>query len=261
MKIVILAGGMGTRIREETEFKPKPMIPVGEYPIIWHIMKSYSAYGFNDFVVCLGYKGNIIKDYFLNFEVMSSDFTVSLGHKVHHDIELHGSNSEENWKITLADTGLNSMTGARLAKVQKYVDTPLFMMTYGDGVSDIDIGKLVEFHKNHGKIATVTGVFPPSRFGDIISNGDKVTKFAEKAQAGTGCINGGFFVFDQRVFDYVNEDESCIFERKPMEKLAADGELMLYRHEGFWQCMDTVRDMKLLSDLWEDENAPWKIWK
>jgi len=261
MKVVILAGGQGTRIREESEFKPKPMIPIGSHPIIWHIMKSYSAYGFNEFVVCLGYKGSVIKEYFLNFEVMNSDFTVTIGRNVHQDIEMHETDSNVDWKVTLADTGLNSMTGARLAKVKKYIDSPLFMMTYGDGVADININKLVDFHKSHGKIATVTGVFPPSRFGDIVVENDKVTQFVEKAQSGSGCINGGFFVFDKRIFDYVDDDESCIFERIPMEKLAADGELMLYKHTGFWQCMDTIRDMKLLNDLWNNNKAPWKVWK
>ena len=259
MKVIILAGGQGTRIREETEFKPKPMIPVGEHPIIWHIMKLYSAYGYNEFIVCLGYKGNVIKEYFLNFEVMNSDFTVTIGRNVHQDIKLHGAETTIDWKVTLADTGLNSMTGSRLAKVKKYVDSPLLMMTYGDGVADIDINKLVEFHKSHGKIATVTGVFPPSRFGDIIVEGNKVTQFVEKAQTGTGCINGGFFVLEPDVIQYIDGDHT-IWEKEPLEQLAREDQLAAYMHQGFWQAMDTLRDKVRLEELWETGNAPWRIW-
>lgn len=257
MKVVLLAGGQGTRIREESEFKPKPMIPIGERPIIWHIMKIYSQFGFNEFVICLGYKGYMIKDYFLNFEVMNSDFTVKLGKGIHHDIEIKDASSQEEWEVTLADTGLNAMTGARLARVRKYIDSDIFMMTYGDGVANINIDKLLDFHSSHGKIATVTGVSPPSRFGDMNVANDAVTSFAEKAQNSSACINGGFFVCDRRVFDYVSEEENCIFEKTPLEQLAQNGELMMYRHTGFWQCMDTLRDMTYLNTLSSCSPPPW----
>jgi glucose-1-phosphate cytidylyltransferase len=261
MKVVILAGGQGTRIREETEFKPKPMIPIGERPIIWHIMKTYAHYDHNDFVVCLGYKGSVIKEYFLDFEALNADFTVRLGGGVHRDVTVHARAEAENWQVTLADTGAQAMTGARLARVRRYIDTPLFMMTYGDGVADIDIRALVAFHQRHGKVATVTGVYPPSRFGDMRIEDGRVVEFVEKAQTGTGCINGGFFVFDQRVFDYVSEDDRCTFEREPMERLAREGQLMMFHHAGFWQCMDTLRDMKLLEELWNSGRAPWHVWR
>jgi len=260
MKVVILAGGQGTRIREETEFKPKPMIAIGERPVIWHIMKIYASYGHRDFVVCLGYKGHVIKEYFLEFELLNTDFTVRLGSGRPRDVTVHGACSEA-WTVTLADTGVQAMTGARLARVKRYIDTPLFMMTYGDGVADVNVDELVEYHRQHGKIATVTGVYPPSRFGDMRVESGRVVEFVEKAQTGSGCINGGFFVFDQRVFEYVSEDDGCVFERGPMERLARDGELMMYHHTGFWQCMDTLRDLKLLEELWHSGRAPWKVWE
>ncbi len=260
MKVVLLAGGQGMRIREETEFKPKPMIAIGERPIIWHIMKMYAQYGFNDFVVCLGYKGHVLKDYFLNFDILNADVTVRLGRGMHRDVTINDTHGEENWTVTLADTGLAAMTGARLARVRRYIDSALFMMTYGDGVSNVDVAAAVAFHKRHGKIATVTGVYPPSRFGDMVVQGDRVERFLEKASVGTSCINGGFFVMDQRVFDYVSDDDTCTFEREPMERLARDGQLMVYHHRGFWQCMDTIRDLKLLEELWQSGQAPWKVW-
>lgn len=261
LKVVILAGGQGTRIREESEFRPKPMIPVGERPILWHIMKHYAHFGFRDFVICLGYKGEMIKEYFLNFELMNSDFTVHMGHGRRRSVTVHRRRADEQWNVTLADTGLQAMTGARLARVKPYIDSPLFMMTYGDGVSNVDLRALLAFHRQHRRIATVTGVFPPSRFGDMVVRDNQVIEFVEKAQTGSGCINGGFFVFDQRVFEYVNEQDACTFEREPMERLARDGQLMMFHHTGFWQCMDTLRDMKLLNDLWAAGNAPWRIWQ
>jgi glucose-1-phosphate cytidylyltransferase len=259
MKVVILAGGKGTRIAEESEFKPKPMIKIGSKPIIWHIMKIYAHYGFSDFVICLGYKGEMIKQHFLNYRALNSDFTITLGE--HDKIDLHGNNSEDHWTVTLADTGLESQTGSRIKKIERYIDTDLFFMTYGDGVADINIKELVSFHLSHNKIGTLTGVRPHSRFGELLVQGDKVSKFAEKPHQTEGHINGGFFVFNRRIFDYVTEDDNCRFEKEPLEKLAKDGELMVYTHDGFWQCMDTMRDMSLLNNLWKQNQAPWKIWE
>lgn len=258
-KVVILAGGQGTRLREETEFRPKPMVQVGERPILWHIMKIFSHFGLKDFVVCLGYKGEMIKDYFLRYEIMHNDLTVELDRqkKVH----VHGGTDEQGWKITFAETGLNTMTGARIARVKKYIDTDLFFLTYGDGVADIDIDKLLEFHLSHGKVATVTGVQPPSRFGELIAKQGQVLEFSEKPQTTSGSlINGGFFIFDKRIFKYLDEKEDCVLEKIPLEQLAREKQLMVYRHGGFWQCMDTVRDAALLNSLWESHHAPWKIW-
>ena len=256
---VILAGGFGTRLREHTEFIPKPMVPIGTRPILWHIMKIYSHYGHKHFVVCLGYKGNIIKEYFLNYRIINSDFTIDLGNK--EDIRIHNMHREDDWKVTLADTGRRAMTGARIKRIEKYIDTDRFFLTYGDGVADIDIKKLVDFHLSHGKLATVTGVRPPSRFGELITEEERVIEFGEKPQVGSSLINGGFFVFNRGVFSYLSEDEECTLERKPLEMLARDGELMVYQHTGFWQCMDTLRDMNLLNEYWKSGDAPWKTWE
>ncbi|OGW38445.1 MAG: glucose-1-phosphate cytidylyltransferase [Nitrospirae bacterium RBG_13_39_12] len=258
MPVVILAGGFGTRLREQTEFIPKPMVPIGTRPILWHIMKIYSFYGYKRFIICLGYKGEIIKEYFLNYRARNSDFTINLGK--HENIHIHNLHSEDNWEVTLADTGLKAMTGARIKKVEKYIDNDRFLLTYGDGVANIDIKGLMDFHLSHGKLATVTGVRPPSRFGELITEGDRVIEFGEKPQAGSSMINGGFFVFNKGVFSYLSEDDQCILEREPLEKLAKDGELMVCKHTGFWQCMDTLRDMNLLNEYWERGNVPWKIW-
>lgn len=257
MKVVILAGGQGTRLREETEYRPKPMVNVGRWPILWHIMKTYSHYGFNDFVVCLGYKGDMIKDYFLRYRIMANDFTVELGKR---KVTLHNDSDEAHWKVTLADTGQKAMTGARIKKIQPYIDGDTFLLTYGDGVANVDVAELVKYHRSHGKIATVTGVAPASRFGELLVKGDAVSEFSEKPQTHAGIINGGYFVLDRRVFDYLTDGEDCIFERLPLERLAQDGELMVYRHRGFWQCMDTLRDMQYLNELWEKGEAPWKVW-
>ena len=257
--VVILAGGLGTRLREQTEFIPKPMVPVGPRPMLWHIMKIYSFYGYKRFIICLGYKGGIIKDYFFNYRMRDSDFTIKLGNP--ENIRIHNVHHEDDWEVTLADTGFNAMTGARIKRVEKYIDTDKFLLTYGDGVADMNVKKLVDFHDSHGKLATVTGVRPPSRFGELINEGDQVVEFGEKPQVGSSIINGGFFVFNRGVFNYLSGDDQCVLEREPLEKLAKDGELMVYQHMGFWQCMDTLRDVNLLNDHWGKGDAPWKIWK
>lgn len=257
--VVILAGGFGMRLREETEFKPKPMVLIGEKPILWHIMKIYSQFDFNDFIICLGYKGEIIKEYFLQYKLMNSDFTIHLNREK--ETYFHNTNIKENWVVTLADTGTEAMTGARVKKIEKYIKTPYFMLTYGDGVADIDINKLLEFHHSHKKIATITGVRPPSRFGELIVQKNQVIEFSEKPQVTSGLINGGFFVFNKNFFDYVSSDDSCILERTPLEKLAKDKQLMVYQHDGFWHCMDTIRDVNFLNELWQSGKVPWKIWK
>ncbi len=259
IQAVILAGGKGTRIAEESEFRPKPMIKVGGKPILWHIMKIYAQHDISDFVICLGYKGEMIKQHFLNYRALNSDFTINLGN--HDQIQLHGSNSEDQWTVTLSDTGLESLTGSRLKKIEPYIKTDIFMLTYGDGVADINIKELLSFHLSHKKIGTLTGVRPHSRFGELLVQGDKVSEFVEKPHQTEGHINGGFFVFNRAIFDYVTEDENCCFEKEPLEKLAKDGELMVYTHDGFWQCMDTIRDMNLLNNLWKQNKAPWKTWK
>ena len=259
-QVVILCGGKGTRIREETEFRPKPMVEVGHKPILWHIMKIYASYGFNDFVLCLGYKGEMIKEYFLNYEIMNSDFTIELGSNRKH-IQIHDSHVEDKWNVTLADTGSSSMTGARLKQIEPYIKTDNFMMTYGDGVANIDLNKLLEFHASHNRIATITGVRPPSRFGELVTQGSTVTEFSEKPQIREGYINGGFFVLNGKVFNYLSEDEGCIFEREPLEKLAKDDQLRVFFHNDYWHCMDTLRDLDILEKEWHKENPSWKVWK
>ena len=258
MKVIILCGGQGTRLREETEYRPKPLVEIGGKPILWHIMKMYAHYGFKDFVLCLGYKGNMIKEYFMNYEMLNNDFTIELGSK---KIQAHNSHSERGWKVTLAQTGETTMTGARIKKVEKYVDDDIFMLTYGDGVANIDISKLIEFHKSHGKIGTVTGVAPVSKFGELSIEKQKVIKFSEKPQIHEGIVNGGFFVFNKGFFNYLDTNEDCILEKDPLETLSRNGELMLYRHTGFWHCMDTYRDSLLLNEIWESNKPEWKVWK
>ncbi|MBU2613738.1 glucose-1-phosphate cytidylyltransferase [Patescibacteria group bacterium] len=257
MKVVILCGGEGTRLREETEKKPKPLLPINGHPILWHIMKIYSHYGFNEFVLCLGYKGYMIKDFFLNYETMTKDFTLQLADTS--KIEFHEKSREGDWKITFAETGRHALTGARLRKIRKYVgDT--FMLTYGDGVADINIKTLLEFHKSHDRIATVTGVHPPSRFGEMRVENDQVLTFAEKPQISTGFINGGFLVLNQEIFDYLPDGDDLSLEGGPMASLAKDGQLRVYHHEGFWQPMDTYREFLILNKAWESGQAPWKVW-
>jgi glucose-1-phosphate cytidylyltransferase len=252
---VLLAGGLGTRIREETEFRPKPMVEVGGRPILWHIMKHLSFYGINRFVICIGYKGDIIKDYFLNYRSRNNDFTVSLGSQ--DELVFHSDHQESNWTVTIAETGPTTMTGGRVFAIQKYVQGERFLCTYGDGLADIDISNLVSHHRNMSRTATVTAVRPLSRFG-VIDLGDDnlVTHFREKPKA-EGWINGGFFIFEPEIFDYLNS--SCILENEPLQQLAARGQLSAYKHEGFWQPMDTYRESKLLNDLWDSGNAPWRI--
>lgn len=260
MKAVILCGGQGTRIRDANEALPKPMLPIGGKPIVWHIMKSYAAHGFCDFVLCLGYKGWVIKEFFLNYRAMTNDVTVHLGRE--QGVEIHGHHQEENWSVTLAETGEDTMTGGRVAAIRPWVQNDdLFMLTYGDGVSDVDIGQLVEFHRSHGKIATVTAVRPPGRFGEMSMTDNLVREFNEKPQSAEGFINGGFFVFDtKRVWDYLEGGPSEVFEKEPLRKLAADGQLVAFHHTGFWQPMDTYREYMLLNELWAGGKAPWRQW-
>ncbi|HON05138.1 MAG TPA: glucose-1-phosphate cytidylyltransferase [Candidatus Ratteibacteria bacterium] len=257
-KVVILCGGRGTRMEEETEFRPKPLVEIGGRPILWHIMKTYAYYGFDDFILCLGYKGRMIKEYFLNYEMMNSDFTLTLGSN---NIKIYNRSDEKNWKITFADTGEAAQTGARIKRIEKYINEELFMLTYGDGLSDINIRKLLEFHKSHGKIGTISGVHPSSRFGELVVSGNEVVKFGEKPQVKEGFVNGGFFVFHRKFFNYLREDDDCFLEKEPLENLAKDGQLEAYLHTGFWQCMDTRRERDILNNLWNSGKAPWKVWK
>jgi len=256
--VVILCGGMGTRLREETEYKPKPMIEIGRKPILWHIMKIYSAHGFKNYILCLGYKGEMIKSYFYNYEILNNDFTVELGS--YKNVEIHSNHKEKGWRVTLADTGEMGLKGSRIKKIEKYVDGDLFMLTYGDGVADINLHELLAFHKSHGRIGTVTGVRPPSRFGEMIIKGNKVASFTEKPQVSEGLINGGFFVFNRGIFDYLSEDDNCDFEVGALEQLAEDGELIVFELKGEWACMDTFRDMEYLNKLWREGKAFWGIW-
>ena len=252
-KAVILCGGLGTRLSEETAIKPKPMVEIGGRPILWHVMKTYDRAGVRDFLLTLGYKGEVIKDYFLNYHARQSNITVGLSSG---DIQ-YSNPMVEDWTVSCIDTGLYTMTGGRLLRLKPYLqDEAYFCLTYGDGVSNVDIKKLLDFHRSHGKIATVTAVRPPVRFGELQLEGDSVREFQEKPQAGEGWINGGFFVFSPRVFDFLDSDETLL-ERSPMEKLAVNGELMAYKHSGFWQCMDTLRDKQSLEKLWDSGNPPW----
>lgn len=256
MKVVILCGGQGTRLREETEFRPKPLVDVGGRPILWHIMKIYAHYGLRDFVLCLGYKGSMIKEYFLNYEAMNNDFTINLGS--HPEMVFHGEHEEQNFRVTLADTGSETMTGGRVKRASRYIDSDTFCVTYGDGVSDVNIADLLAFHKSHGKLATMTTVRPYSRYGilDLAPDG-AVQSFIEKPQL-EGSANAGFFVFNKEVLNYL--DEHCVMEKEPLETLAREGQLMAYRHESFFFSMDTFREYKLLNELWDSGKAPWKVW-
>lgn len=260
MKVVILCGGQGTRIRDVSESLPKPLIPIGSLPILWHIMKHYANMGHREFVLCLGYKGQVIKDFFLNYESHTRDFSLNLG--ATKEVEYHTEHEEADWRVTLADTGLDAMTGARVRKIRKYVgNDENFMLTYGDGVGNVDIQKLVEFHKSHGKILTVTGVRPPGRFGELMNDAaGRVTEFNEKPQATGGRISGGFFVCRKEIFDYLDDREDLTFETDPMRKLVADGQMMMYEHDGFWQPMDTYRDYMYLNGLIAKGEAPWFKW-
>jgi len=256
MKVVILAGGFGTRLSEETDLRPKPMIEIGQKPILWHIMKIYSHFGFNDFIICLGYKGYMIKEYFANYFIHNSDVTIDLENN---RIDVHNSNCEP-WKVTLIDTGLNTQTGGRIKKVQNYIGNERFMVTYGDGVGDINIKELLEFHKKHGKYATITAVKPPGRFGVIdLDERDNIISFEEKPRGDKAWINGGFFVLEPPIFEYIKGDDT-FWEREPLVNLAKDGQLVAYRHYGFWKPMDTLRDKRELEELWNSGKSPWRIW-
>ena len=258
MKVVILCGGLGTRLREETEFRPKPMVEIGERPILWHIMKIFNQFGYNEFVLCLGYKGEYIKNYFYNYELMNESVTIELGHPM--KVTVNEYHSEIGWKIAMVNTGDNTLKGGRIKKVEKYIDGDVFLLTYGDGLADVDINKLVEFHKSHGKMITVTGVNIASRFGELKIDGDKVTSFSEKPEKSNSYINGGFFVVNRKVFDYLSIDDDCDFEYGPLEKIAQEGQLMVYKHDGSWACMDTIRDVQYLNSLWNNGKAFWKNW-
>ncbi len=258
MKVVILAGGLGTRISEESHLKPKPMIEVGDAPILWHIMKYYSSYGFNEFIICCGYKGYVIKEYFADYYLHRSDITFDFSDN--NKMIVH-NNVAEPWKVTVIDTGLNTMTGGRLKRIQKYVGKETCMMTYGDGVSDVNLDALLKFHREHGKAATLTAIQPGGRFGVLdIDDSQTVRQFSEKAKEDGGWINAGFMVLEPEAFSYIEGDQTY-FEKEPLENMAKDGKLAAYRHEGFWKCMDTMRDKGMLDELWNKGNAPWKCWE
>ena len=254
MKVIILAGGLGTRMAEYTESIPKPMVKVGGYPILWHIMKRFANYGYSDFFLALGYKAEVIKEYFLHYRSLNSDFTVDLSTG---DIKSHNIDKTD-WKITLVDTGLESKTGGRIKRLQSLIGNETFLVTYGDGVADIDIDLLVKFHKNHGKMVTVTAVHPTARFGELEMDGSQVISFKEKPQTVQGWINGGYFVMEPEFFDFI-ENDNTILEKEPLEKVAEMGELMAFKHNGYWQCMDTKRDRDQLEELWKSGHAPWKV--
>lgn len=256
MKVAILAGGLGTRLQEETSVRPKPMVEVGGRPILWHIMNIYGAGGFNEFVVALGYKGEVIKHYFLNYYYLRNGFSLDLSTGRIDVID----GEREDWRVHLVDTGLHTQTGGRIKRLGRWIGDETFMMTYGDGVADIDVREVLSLHREHRKLATVTAVRPPARFGGMKFNANFVMEFMEKPQIGEGWINGGFFVLEPGALDYIEGDET-VFEREPLERLARDGQLVAYRHHGFWQCMDTLRDVRLLESLWQSENPPWKVWE
>lgn len=257
-QVVILCGGRGTRLKGETEVRPKPLIEIGGRPILWHIMKMYAHYGYTDFVLCLGYKGDMIKEYFLNYEAMNNDFTITLGSKS--SLEFHSNHHERNWKVTLVNTGEDVQTGGRVKRVERFIKSKRFLLTYGDGVADVDLKKLVSYHQNHKKIGTVTGVHPSSRFGELIIDNGLVSDFSEKPQTTIGYVNGGFFVFEREFFSYLSADKDCYLEREPLEALAGHKQLSVFRHDNFWQCMDTQRELDLLTRLWDENKAPWRVW-
>jgi glucose-1-phosphate cytidylyltransferase len=276
MKIVILCGGQGTRLREETEYRPKPLVDVGGRPILWHIMKLFAHHGFRDFIMCLGYRGNMIKEYFLNYEAMNNDFTICLGRardegretrgendagdRFAPQLTYHGAHSEQDFRVTVADTGLDTMTGGRVRRIRRHITDDTFMVTYGDGLADVDVRSLISFHHTHGRLATVTTVCPTSRFGLIaLDDHCRVSRFTEKPRV-EGWISAGFFVFNRRIFDYLDGDD-CILEREPLERLAAEGQLMAYKHDSFFFAMDTYREYKVLNDLWAAGKAPWRVWQ
>jgi len=257
MKVVIFCGGLGTRLREETEFRPKPMVPVGERPILWHIMKLYAHHGHKDFILCLGYKGDVIKEYFRNYQWNTSDVTLRLGARP--QIKYHNQHDEEDWSVTLVDTGQATMTGGRLKRVLRFIEDDTFLLTYGDGVIDSNINESIAFHQKQKKIVTITAVQPTGRFGDIDITNGTVTAFKEKPEKETGFINGGFFVVDKKIAKYLTDD-ACVLEQEPLNRLAEEGQIGAYVHNGFWQCMDTYREQQLLTSMWNSGKAPWKVW-
>ncbi len=257
MKVVILCGGLGTRLREEPEFRPKPMVPVGDRPILWHIMKTYAHHGHKEFILCLGYKGEVIKEYFRNYHWNTSNVTLRLGPKP--DIQYHNQHDEEDWTVTLVDTGQATMTGGRLKRVLPFIADDTFLMTYGDGLTDNDINASIACHRKHGKIVTITAVQPPGRFGDLEIQDGLVTSFKEKVDQPGAYINGGYFVLDHRIGAYLTDD-TCVFEQAPLARLAEEGQITAYLHTGFWQCMDTYREQQMLANLWNSGKAPWKVW-
>jgi glucose-1-phosphate cytidylyltransferase len=257
MKTVILAGGLGTRLGQQTDTIPKPMVPIGGKPILWHVMKIYSHYGFNDFIICLGTKASVIKNYFYEYEIINNDFTIDISSG---DIEYHNVHREKNWKVTLVDTGQDTLKGGRIKRVGKYLDSETNMLTYGDGLSDVNLKKLLEFHQSHKKLVTVTGVRRPSRFGEVVEKNGRVLSFTEKPQFSKELISGGFMVFNKGMLDYLTEDENCDFEIGPLENLAKAGQVMVYKHEGSWDCMDHERDVTYLNQLWRENKAFWKVW-
>ncbi len=257
MQVVILCGGLGTRLREETEFRPKPMVPVGGRPILWHIMKIYAHHGHKEFILCLGYKGEIIKEYFRNYHWNTSDVTLKLGARPH--ITYHNAHDEEDWTVTLLDTGQETQTGGRLRRALPHVKGDTFLFTYGDGVTDSDINASIQFHQQHGAVGTVTAVNPTGRFGELAMDGQTITGFHEKPAKEKAFISGGFFVLNKRVGDYLDND-ACVLEKSPLEQLAREGQLRAYQHDGFWQCMDTFREQELLNRMWSSGQAPWKVW-
>ncbi len=257
MKVVLLCGGQGTRLREETEFRPKPLVDVGGRPILWHIMKFYAHYGVREFVLCLGYRGQMIKEYFLDYEAMNNDFTISLGTK--NAITYHDTHEEQDFRVTLADTGQGTATGGRIKRASRFVNEPVFMVTYGDGLSDVNVTDLLAFHRSHGRIATITAVRPSSRFGVLDISGDgRVSSFAEKPQV-DGWASAGYFIFSRAIFDYLDGDD-CMLEREPLERLASEGQLVAYKHDGFFFAMDTYREYVLLNEMWNQDAAPWRVW-
>ena len=257
MKTIILAGGWGTRLGQLSESIPKPMISIGSKPVLWHIMKIYSSYGYNDFLIALGVKSNVIKEYFHNFEINNNDFTIDLTSR---KINYHNKHDESDWKVTLVNTGLNTLKGGRIKRLEKFLTEKTNMITYGDGVADINIKELINFHKSHGKTITITGVNPPARFGEIIEENGRVISFEEKPQTSVGLINGGFMVFNRNLLDYLSTDDNCDFEFNALESLAAKNEVMVYKHNGSWECMDHERDVVHLNDIWINNKAFWKVW-
>lgn len=258
MKVVILCGGLGTRLREETEYRPKPMVPVGGRPILWHIMKYYATHGHNEFILCLGYKGEVIRDYFRNYLWNTSDITLKLGRNP--QITYHNNHDEADWTVTLLETGAETQTGGRLRRALAHVEDSTFLFTYGDGVTNSDINGSIEFHKSHGAIATVTAVKPSGRFGELAMDGKTITAFREKPEQESAYISGGYMVLDRRIEQYLDPSDSCVFEKGPIERLAADGQLKAWCHDGYWQCMDTYREQQLLEREWTSGKAPWRIW-